>query len=165
MSHRLREAGAVLRRTHSASADGEQKMKVINRRGSYQQPLAACQKKAEGKRELPPCTPYREKGRGKKLDGVFKGNRLSRVRTGARAGVRALVAAEVAAATDAFGGSEEDTRIWASIAWRVGVEAFHFALKDKLKEDAADGTRNIRSRAAAFQAFLNARFPKKGGAA
>ena len=36
---------------------------------------------------------------------------------------------------------------------------------DKLKEDAADGTRNIRSRAAAFQAFLNARFPKKGGAA
>jgi hypothetical protein len=79
--------------------------------------------------------------------------------------VRALVAAEVAAATDAFGGSEEDTRIWASIAWRVGVEAFHFALKDKLKEDAADGTQNIRSRAAAFQAFLNARFPKKGGAA
>ena len=140
-------------------------MKVINRRGSYQQPLAACQKKAEGKRELPPCTPYREKGRGKKLDGVFKGNRLSRVRTGARTGVRALVAAEVAAATDAFGGSEEDTRIWASIAWRVGVEAFHFALMDKLAEDAADGTRNIRSRAAAFQAFLNARFPKKGGAA
>ena len=79
--------------------------------------------------------------------------------------MRALVAAEVAAATDAFGGSEEDTRIWASIAWRVGVEAFHFALMDKLAEDAADGTRNIRSRAAAFQAFLNARFPKKGGAA
>ena len=50
-------------------------------------------------------------------------------------------------------------------AWRVGVEAFHFALMDKLAEDAADGTRNIRSRAAAFQAFLNARFPKKGGAA
>ena len=83
-----------------------------------------------------PCTPYREKARGKKLDGVSKGTRLSRVRTGARTGVRALVAAEVAAATDAFGGSEEDTRIWASIAWRVGVEAFHFALMDKLAEDA-----------------------------
>ena len=133
---------------------------VINRRESYQQPLAACPKKAEGKRELPPCTPYGEKGRGKKLDGVSKGTRLSRGRTGARAGVRALVAAEVDAAVGAFHGSAEDRRIWASIAWRVGVEEFHFALMDKLAEDAADGTRNIRSRAAAFQAFLNARFPK-----
>ena len=78
--------------------------------------------------------------------------------------MRALVVTEVPAATDAFGGSEEDTRIWASIAWRVGVEAFHFALMDKLAEDRADGP--ARKPAAAFQAFLNERFPKaEGGAA
>ena len=76
--------------------------------------------------------------------------------------MRALVAAEVAAAADAFGGNEDDVRIWAAIAWRVGAEAFHFALMEKLAEDSADGTRNVRSRAAAFQAFLNARFPKGG---
>jgi hypothetical protein len=72
---------------------------------------------------------------------------------------------DLGVAMRAFHGSAEDRLIWASIAWRVGVEAFHFALKDKLKEDSTDGTQNIRSRAAAFQAFLNARFPKKGGAA
>ena len=62
-------------------------MKVINRRGSYQQPLAACQKKAEGKRELPPCTPYREKGRGKKDRRgilVFPSNAPAHARTRAR---------------------------------------------------------------------------------
>ena len=42
-------------------------MKVINRRGSYQQPLAACQKKAEGKKRKSPCTPYREKAKGKEI--------------------------------------------------------------------------------------------------
>ena len=131
---------------------------VINRRGSYQQPSATRSKKAEGKRELPPCTPYREKARGKKLDGVSKGNRLSR----GRGRVRALVAAEVAAAVAAFNGSEEDSRLWASVAWRVGAEAFHFALMEKLAEDRADGP--ARNPAAAFQAFLNARFPKGGAA-
>ena len=60
--------------------------------------------------------------------------------------MRALVVTEVPAATDAFGGSEEDIRIWASIAWRVGTEAFHFALMDKLAENAADGTQNVRRR-------------------
>ena len=77
--------------------------------------------------------------------------------------MRALVAAEVAAAADAFGGNEDDVRIWAAIAWRVGAVAFHFALMEKLAEDHADG--QARKPAAAFQAFLNARFPKKGGAA
>ena len=63
---------------------GEKLSTVIN---SYQQPLAACQKKAEGKRELPPCTPYREKGRGKKdRRGIlmFPSNAPARTRTRAR---------------------------------------------------------------------------------
>ena len=66
-------------------------------------------------------------------------------------------------AVAAFGGTAEDRRIWAAIAWRVGVDEFHYALMDKLSEDAADGA--PESPAAAFQAFLNRRFPKEGGAA
>ena len=71
-----------------------------------------------------------------------------------------LLDEDLGAAMRAFHGTERDRSMWASIAWRVGAEAFHFALMDKLVEDAADGTRNVRSRAAAFQAFLNERFPK-----
>ena len=43
--------------------------KVINRRGSYQQAPAPSPKKAEGKRGIPPLTPYGENGRVKKQDG------------------------------------------------------------------------------------------------
>ena len=53
---------------------------------------------------------------------------------------------ELGVAMRAFHGTKRDRSMWASIAWRVGVEAFHFALMDKLAEDAADDTRNIRSR-------------------
>ena len=78
----------------------------------------------------------------------------------------AALDADLDMAVEAFKGTAADRRLWASVAWRVGVEEFHFALMDKLAEDAADGTRHIRNRAAAFQAFLNERFPKpEGGAA
>ena len=157
-------------------------------RGCYQQPSATRQKKAEAKKRKSPCTPFREKAKGKEnYRRVLSRNRLSRA--DARATARSVIAPYpgldrlVAAALDAdldtamraFNGTAEDRRIWASIAWRVGVVEFHSALLDKLAEDAADGTQNIRSRAAAFQAFLNERFPKnppsqmpqrgKGGAA
>ena len=143
-------------------------------RGSYQQPSATRQKKAEAKKKRKsPCTPFREKAKGKESDRrVLSRNRLSRA--DARATARSVIApypgldrlvaaaldADLDTAVGAFNGSADDRRIWASIAWRVGVEDFHFALMDKLAEDAADGTRHIRNRAAAFQAFLNERFPK-----
>ena len=142
-------------------------------RGSYQQPSATRQKKGEAKKRKSPCTPFREKAKGKESDRrVLSRNRLSRA--GARATARSVIApypgldrlvaaaldADLDTAVGAFNGSADDRRIWASIAWRVGVEDFHFALMDKLAEDAADGTQNIRCRAAAFQAFLNERFPK-----
>ena len=133
--------------------------KVINRRGSYRQSSAQDAKKAEGKKRKSPCTPFREKGKGKEIRRGF--SRKPSI-AGGRARVRALVAAEVAAAADAFGGNEDDVRIWAAIAWRVGAEAFHFAVHDKLAEDAVDG--RPRHPAAAFQAFLNGRFPKDGDA-
>ena len=142
-------------------------------RGSYQQPSATRQKKAEAKKRKSPCTPFREKAKGKESDRrVLSRNRLSRA--DARATARSVIApcpgldrlvaaaldADLDTAVGAFEGSAEDRRIWASIAWRVGVEEFHFALMDKLAEDRADGP--ARKPAAAFQAFLNARFPKGG---
>jgi len=136
-------------------------MKVVNRRGSYQQSPAPSQKKAEGKKRKSPCTPYREKGKGKETQTGFPKETV--FRAGART-MSAALDADLDAAVRAFGGTASDRRLWASIAWRVGVEAFHFALKDKLKEDDSDGTGTLRSRAAAFQAFLNARFPKGGAA-
>ena len=129
-------------------------MKVINRRGSYQQPSAQPSKKAEGKKRRSPCTPYREKGKGKERQTGFPKETV--FRAGARVG--AVLDADLDTATRAFKGTTADRRIWAAIAWRVGVEAFHFALMDKLGEDAVDNP--ARRPAAAFQAFLNARFPK-----
>ena len=129
-------------------------MKVINRRGSYQQPSAQPSKKAEGKKRSSPCTPYREKGKGKETRRGSSWNRLSRV----DARVGAALDADLDTAVRAFHGTAADRRIWAAIAWRVGVEEFHFALADKLAEDAVDNA--ARRPAAAFQAFLNARFPK-----
>ena len=144
---------------------------VINRDGSYQQAPAPSQKKAEGKKRKSPCTPFREKAKGKESDRrVLSRNRLSRAdaRTVARAGcapcpglgrlVAAALDADLDTAVEAFHGTAEDRRIWAAVAWRVGVEEFHFALMDKLAEDRADGP--ARKPAAAFQAFLNERFPK-----
>ena len=128
------------------------------RRESYQHAPASAGKKAEGKKRKSPCTPFREKGKVKENRRVLGENRLSRA--GAR--VSAALDADLDTAVGAFNGSADDRRIWASIAWRVGVEDFHFALMDKLAEDRADGP--ARKPAAAFQAFLNARFPKGGAA-
>ena len=83
-----------------------------------------------------------------------------------RTRLRASLDADLDIAVRAFNGTATDRRIWARIAWRVGVEEFHHALINKLAEDAADNA--PRRPAATFQAFLNARFPKpepKGGAA
>ena len=104
------------------------------RRGSYQQPSATRQKKREAKKRKSPCTPFREKAKGKESDRrVLSRNRLSRADARATArsaiapypGLDRLVAAALDADLDtavgAFAGSADDRRIWASIAWRVGV--------------------------------------------
>ena len=49
-------------------------MKVVNRRKSYQQPPATAGKKAEGKKRKSPCTPFREKGKGKETRRRFLWN-------------------------------------------------------------------------------------------
>ena len=116
-------------------------------------------------------TPFREKGKGKEYRRGSSWNRLSRAdarATGPAPGpglgrlLAAALTADLDTAVRAFSGTADDRRIWAAVAWRVGVEEFHFALMDKLAEDRADGP--ARKPAAAFQAFLNARFPKGGAA-
>ena len=138
-------------------------MQVINNPGSYQQPLESRAKKENGKERYSPRTPYREKGEEKETQTGYSKNTVGIARAYAR--VREAIDAELDLAVRSFSGTPRDRRIWARIAWRVGAEAFHFALEDKLAEDRSDGVERVRNRAAAFQAFLNARFPKDGGAA
>ena len=151
---RNRDSRFVARGSSGGQRNGQEaRGKVINRSES-------ASKKAEGKKRRSPCTPSREKGKGKEGQTGFLKETV--FRAGARVG--AMLDADLDTAVRAFHGSSADRRIWAAIAWRVGVEAFHFALMDKLAEDAVD--KPARRPAAAFQAFLNERFPKaEGGAA
>jgi len=122
-------------------------------------------KKREGEKRKSPLTPYREKAKGKEHRRGSLQNRLSRARMRTRLGE--ALDADLDVAVRAFKGTSSDRRLWASIAWRVGVENFHYALADKLKEDGVDKAA-LLTPAAAFQAFLNERFPKpeeKGGRA
>ena len=117
-------------------------------------------KKREGEKRKSPLTPYREKGKGKEHRRGSLQNRLSRARMRTRLGE--ALDADLDVAVRAFKGTASDRRLWASIAWRVGVENFHYALADKLKEDDVDKAVLVTP-AAAFQAFLNERFPKPEG--
>ena len=94
-------------------------------------------KKREGEKRSFPCTPLREKGKGKEHRRGSLQNRLSRARMRTRMGE--ALDADLDVAVRAFKGTSSDRRLWASIAWRVGVESFHYALADKLKEDDVDG--------------------------
>ena len=116
-------------------------------------------KKREGEKRKSPLTPYRENGKGKEHRRGSLQNRLSRARMRTRLGE--ALDADLDVAVRAFKGTASDRRLWASIAWRVGVENFHYALADKLKEDDVDKA-VLLTPAAAFQAFLNERFPKPG---
>ena len=120
---------------------------------------SAKSKKREGEKRKSPCTPLREKGKGKEDRRGSLQNRLSRAR------LREALDVDLDIAVRTFNGTAADRRIWASIAWRIGIEEFHHALLNKLSEDSSDNA--PRCPAAAFQAFLNERFPKpesKGGA-
>ena len=121
--------------------------------------LAQTAKKAEGKKRNAPTTPKEKKGRVKKHSRGF--SKKPSFACGRGRIARALDA-ELDAAAAAFRGTAEDRRLWAAIAWRVGVAEFHYAVADKMREDAADG--QPRHPAAAFQAFLNRRFPKSEAA-
>jgi len=113
------------------------------------------------KRHSPLRPPKEKKQSEKKLAGLLRST-VYRGRAGARRGVAAAIAAAVEDALSAFGGTRgpkpSDETIWAEIAWRVGAENFAHAVIDKISENDADGW--PKHPPAAFQKFLNDRFPK-----
>ena len=152
---------------------------------SYQQPPRQAQKKTEGKRDLSPSTPYREKARVKKNTRSSLQNRVSGA--GARAcesacvcakarrsaaGVRREIATLIDYALRRFNGTRGnpgeycDQNNWASIAWQVGAANFRDAIYQAEAEFGEFGV--PRKPAAIFQTILGKRFPirkaKKGGA-
>ena len=120
-------------------------MKVINRRGSYQQAPASSPKKAEGKKRKSPCTPYREKGKGKESKPSAFGTCLF---AGAGARVRgALLRRHVNAAVEdalkAFCGTRgpapSDEALWAKFAWRFGYEKLTDLVRQGVSEMSVPG--------------------------
>ena len=148
---------------------------VINRRGSYQQAPAPSPKKAEGKKRKSPCTPYREKGKGKESKPGAFGTCLF---AGAGARVRgALLRRHVNAAVEdalkAFCGTRgpapSDEALWAKFAWRFGYEKLTDLVRQGVSEMSVPG-RHVApaERPKILQNLLNevwnARFPKGGAA-
>ena len=145
------------------------KRKVVNREQSYQHAPARSAKKAEGKRELPPLTLYREKGRVKKQDGVI--SRGSQDRAPARTHARRLPCtctyAEAGESAmeivdNCFGSFDKDFRNW---AWycrhfdrrRIVEQAYYYA--------SCRGQNEVRDGVRAFQAWLRKEYDAEGGAA
>ena len=143
--------------------------RVINRQESYQQAPASSPKKAEGKRGIPPLTPYGEKGRVKKQDGGSLGTLQDRA--GAHAHARRLPCscsyAEAGEAVleiidNCFGSVKKDCRSW---AWycrhfdrrRIVDQAYYYASCQRCGE--------VKSAVSAFQSWLRQEFGTKGGAA
>ena len=145
-------------------------MKVINRGGSYQQAPAPSQKKAEGKKRNSPCTPFREKGKGKESKPGALGTCLF---AGAGALLRRHVNAAVEDALKAFCGTRgpapSDEALWAKFAWRFGYEKLTDLVRQGVSEMSVPG-RHVApaERPKVLQNLLNevwnARFPKGGAA-
>ena len=78
-------------------------------------------KKGEGEKRNSPCTPYREKGKGKESKPIACGTGLfARARTHEGRWRKAAVRVAVAEAVSRFNGSPSDERLWANFAWRLG---------------------------------------------
>ena len=144
-------------------------------------------KKREGEKRKSPCTPLREKGKGKEHRRDILDIPCSQTaRAGAYAHVRNPAAyfkawreakfgadidpvrAAVDEAVAAFSTKtpETDRRIWLKIANRVGADDFMRAVWLKQSENGSDKT-VLRDTASAFQNLLNIKFPRpgtKGGA-
>ncbi len=159
-------------------------MKVINRRGSYQQPSAQPSKKAEGKKRRSPCTPFREKGKGKEINPSVFGAGLS-ARAHARdafrrQGVNQAVEQALTAFCGTRGPAPSDEVLWANFAWRFGYGKLLDLVRQGVSEMSVPG-RHVApaDRPSVLQNLLNdvwnKRFPKnpssprlrrgKGGAA
>ena len=141
------------------------------RRRSYQQASATRPKKAEGKKRKSPCTPYREKGKGKESKPGAFGTCLfagagARVRGALlRRHVNAAVEDALKAFCDTRGPAPSDEALWAKFAWRFGYEKLTDLVRQGVSEMSVPG-RHVApaERPKVLQNLLNevwnARFPK-----
>ena len=135
-------------------------------------------KKREGEKRKSPCTPLREKGKGKEGKPGANGTCLF-ARAGAHAHVRgALLRRHVNAAVEdalvAFCGTRgpapSDEALWAKFAWRFGYGTLHELVergKSEMRQHSGGVAPSERPRI--LQNLLNevwyGRYPKKGGRA
>ena len=129
-------------------------------------------KKAEGKKRKSPCTPYREKGKGKENNPGACSTGLSRAHARG-VGAKRVVSAAVEDALRAFsgtrGGRYSDERLWAGFVWEFGVDFFRDLCDKAMSEICARSEKPPRSEwprilQAVLSPHWNRRFPKKGGA-
>ena len=138
-------------------------------RESYQQPPAQSAKKAEGKKRKSPCTPYREKGKGKEIKPGIFGTGLSACTHARdafrRQGVNAAVEKALAAFCGTRGPAPSDEALWANFAWRFGYGKLLELVRQGVSEMSVPG-RHVApaDRPRVLQNLLNdvwhARFPK-----
>lgn len=135
---------------------------------SYQQCPVTGLKKREGKKRNSPCTPYREKGKGKETRRGFLQKQVYSKTACAYAGARRRCScsfAEAGAAADEIVGScfgtMRDHSLW---AWYC--RHFDRALIIEKAHEYASMQRcgEIRNAIAAFQSWLRKEFGSKGGA-
>ena len=138
---------------------------------------SAKSKKREGEKRKSPCTPLREKGKGKESKPGAKGTCLF-TRAGAHvrgALLRRHVNAAVEDALVAFCGTRgpapSDEALWAKFAWRFGFGMLHELTEQAKSEMNMPGRGYIApsERPRILQNLLNevwyGRYPKKGGRA
>jgi hypothetical protein len=132
-------------------------------------------KKAEGKKRKSPCTPYREKGKGKEnKPGASSTGLIARAGAHVRGALlRRHVNAAVEDALVAFcgkrGPAPSDEALWSEFAWKFGVGKVRDLCHQATTElDQHRGSMPQSKWPSVLQnvlnPFWNARFPKKGGA-
>ena len=139
---------------------------------------AADLKKREGEKRKSPCTPVREKGKGKEdkpsacSTGLFARAHAGTHVRGAllRRHVNAAVEDALVAFCGTRGPAPSDESLWARFAWRFGFGMLH-ELTEQAKSEMSVPGRHVEpsERPRILQSLLNevwfGRYPKKGGRA
>ena len=134
---------------------------------------SASAKKREAEKRNSPCTPYREKGKGKESNPCANRTGLSRACARVRGKLlRKHVNEAVEFALEAFCGTRgpapSDEALWANFAWRFGYEKLLACVEQgrsemnchKLPVPPSERPRILQN---ILREFWNRRFPKNGG--
>ena len=135
---------------------------------SYQQSLRSGAKKSGRKREVPPCTPYKRKARGKEArPGSFqnpprpRGRALTREEQQQRFEEAGIGAMEI---VSIIGSHRRDFGTWAKILYRH-IEQKTLIVDMAYKYFGEQKVGELKNAVTRFQKFLNDNFPKPNGGA